>query len=299
MAETQKTAKGTGGRKSSSARPSSLPKAAPARKKRPVRKKGVSRKKTRDMPQWLHILIAIGVTGTILFFAYHLFLKPSLYRFAICEGKKAYQSCMPKGYSTFGIDISHHQGKINWGRLQKENSAEAPISFVCIKATEGRNYKDPRFGTNWEEAKKHGFVRGAYHYFTRTSPGEAQAEMFISNVRLTSGDLPPIVDIEEVPSDKGAFINELKAFILKLEAHYGVKPIIYSYAKYHNRYLKDKFFNDYELWIAHYNTARPEIRREWRMWQFTDNGRVPGIRVDTDINVLNGGKEELQRLLIE
>lgn len=299
MAETKKTIKVTGGRKSSSARPSSLPKKVAANKRKQTRKKGTPRKEMRDMPQWLHILIAIGITGTILFFAYHLFFKQTIFRFAVCEGTKAYQTCMPKGYSTFGIDISRHQGKINWNRLKNENSPEAPITFAYIKATEGCNYKDPRFGTNWKEAKQHGFIRGAYHYFTGKSPGEAQADMYIRNVKLESGDLPPMVDIEEEPADRTAFIAELKKFILKLEAHYGVKPIIYSYAKYHNRYLKDDFFKEYDLWVAHYYAKSPNVKREWKMWQFTDIGRVPGIKERTDINVLNGGEEELQKLLIK
>ncbi len=294
MAETKKNIKRTGGRKSSSARPSSLPRVTvKSKKKKPTRKE------MRDMPQWLHILIAALITGAIFFFAYHLFFKQTIFRFAVCEGTKAYQACMPQGYATYGIDISRHQGRINWDRLQKENSPEAPISFVYIKATEGKNYRDPEFGTNWKESKEHGFIRGAYHYFTGKSSGEEQADMYIRNVELESGDLPPMVDIEEKPADKAAFIEELKKFILKLEAHYGVKPIIYSYTKYHNRYLKDEFFKDYDLWVAHYYVKRPDVKRDWKMWQFTDIGRIPGIKERTDINVLNGGEEELQKLLIK
>ena len=286
MAEAKKNVNKNGGRKSSTRRSTS-------------RRKSSSPKKTKDWPRWVHILIATAITGLLLFVAYHLFLKKTFFRFQVCDGVKAYQTCIPTGYEVFGIDISRHQGDINWEVLKRNNSHEATISFVYMKATEGRDHLDPRFAGNWNEAKKHGFACGAYHYFTDKSPGEAQAEMFIRNVNLKSGDLPPMIDIEEKPKDKTAFCTEVKKFILKIEEHYGVKPIIYSYSKFHKRYLDDAFFNDYELWIAHYYVDTPEAGRDWRIWQFTDIGRIPGIRTNTDINVLNGGTEALQALLIK
>lgn len=284
MAEAKRTIKRTGGRKTS-ARHSS------------VRK--YKKMNLRDMPHWLHILIAATVTGMLLFIAYHLFFKQDLFRFAVCEGTKAFQTCLPEGQTVFGIDISHHQGSINWNRLRKGNPNEPPISFIYMKATEGSSHCDKRYMDNWNEAKKNGFTRGAYHYFSSTSPGETQANMFISKVRLEPGDLPPMVDIEETPKDRLLFIGELKTFILKLEEHYGVKPIIYSYAKYYNKYLKDEFFKDYDLWVAHYYVKTPAIKREWKIWQFSDIGRIPGIKERTDINAINGGIETLQKMLIK
>lgn len=251
------------------------------------------------MPRWLHILIAAVITGVLLFISYHLFFKQDLFRFAVCEGTRAFQTCLPEGHTVFGIDISHHQGRINWERLKKGNSDEPPISFVYMKATEGSSHCDKRYSDNWSKAKENGFTRGAYHYFSTASSGEKQANLFISKVKLEPGDLPPMVDIEEKPEDRLQFITELKTFIQKVEEHYGVKPIIYSYAKYYNRYLKDEFFNDYDLWVAHYYVNTPAIKREWKLWQFSDIGRIPGIKERTDINAVNGGMETLQNMLIK
>lgn len=287
MAETKKKTNKNGGRKSSSARHS-----ASERKASP-------RKKAKEWPRWVQVLIAAAITSVLLFFSYHLFLKQIIFRFAVCDGIKAYQTCIPRGYEIMGIDISHHQGNIDWQELQDGLSPDAPIRFVYMKATEGYNYKDKRFNSNWKRAKEHGFVRGAYHYFTEKSSGDAQAAMFIKNVELESGDLPPMIDIEEEPKDKDAFLIEVKKFILRLEEHYGVKPIIYSYAKYHDKYLDETFFNDYVFWVAHYYVDNPDVERDWRIWQFTDIGRIPGISKKTDINVLSGGEEALQELLIK
>lgn len=282
MAQAKKDTKRNGGRKKSSTRRSSK-----------------SKKQKRGDLRWLHTLVAIVVTSTILFLAFHLVLKKNFFRFTICEGTKAYQTCLPKGYPIFGLDISHHQGEIKWEKLKNEHDKNAPLRFVYIKATEGRNHKDTRFDKNWKEAKKNGFVRGAYHYFTIASSGETQANMFIKNVKLEKGDLPPVIDIEEKPKDREKFKTELKTFIQKLEKHYGVKPIIYSYPKFHKSYLNDPFFKGYEMWVAHYYVKKPEIKREWTMWQFTDIGRVPGIKQNVDINVIKGGEEKLRELQIK
>lgn len=282
MAETRKSINRTGEQKKTSARRSYTPDKAKYRDRR-----------------WLHVIAAIIVSGLFLYLTVYIIQKSNFFRFAVCEGEKAYLVCLPKGHSTFGLDISHHQGDIKWDRLKNGQADNAPLKFVYIKATEGRDYKDKRFGRNWQEAKKHGFIRGAYHYFTTASSGDAQANMFIKNVKLEKGDLPPMVDIEESPKDKESFILELKKFILRLEEHYGVKPLIYSYPKFHDKYLQDLFFKDYGLWIAHYYVDTPHINREWTMWQFTDLGIVPGIKQKVDINVIEGGEERLRELQIK
>lgn len=271
MAQAKKNIKKTGGRKkTTSARRSS------------------SHKKTKDMPHWQYILIAALVSSIAMFIAYHLLFKHVIYRFTICEGVKIYETCIPKGYDVYGLDISHHQGKIDWEKLSKENPEEAPISFIYMKACEGSDHKDTRFDTNWQKAKEHGFTRGAYHYFSTYSTGLEQANMFTKTVKLEKGDLPPVIDVEEHPENKTQFIQELKIFITKIEEHYGIKPIIYSGKKYKKRYLDDKFFDRYPTWIAHYYVDSLEVDQTWTFWQCSDRGRLPGISRNVDINIFNG-----------
>ena len=59
----------------------------------------------------------------------------------------------PKGYSIHGIDISHHQGHINWHRLRNALVAHDPLRFVFVKATEGDSHIDTRFRENFDNAK--------------------------------------------------------------------------------------------------------------------------------------------------
>lgn len=273
-------------------------KKAGGRNRRSTRRPSSSRSKRPQTARWKQAVAVAAVTAFALFCTYHLFLKEIIYRFTPCNGTKIFNTCIPSGYSVFGIDISHHQGDIDWEEFRKENTFDAPIRFVYMKATEGSDHKDTRFDYNWTQAKKEGFLRGAYHYFSTTSTGLTQANMFISNVAVEKGDLPPMVDVEEIPEDKGKFIEELKIFIAKIEEHYGVMPIIYSGKNYKEKYLYDKFFDRFPTWIAHYYVEKLEIETEWLIWQCTDKGEIPGIDHRVDINVFNGELLQLESLLI-
>ena len=222
-----------------------------------------------------------------------------IYRFTTCYGEKIFETCIPKGYNVYGLDISHHQGKIDWEKFANENPKENPISFIYMKACEGSDHKDTRFDINWEKAEKHGFTKGAYHYFSPHSTGLEQAKMFTETVKLKKGDLPPVIDVEEKPENTAIFLQELKIFITKIEEHYGVKPIIYSGKKYKKRYLNDKFFERYPTWIAHYYVDSLEVDQNWTFWQCSDRGNLPGINRNVDINIFNGGLKELENFRLK
>ena len=269
-------------------------------KKNSARRPSSTRKrKPRVMATWKYVAIAILITTGVLALAYKPFIEPSFHRFTTCSGHKIFGSCIPKGYSVYGIDVSHHQGEINWKRLKSGTPDEPPISFAYIKATEGSSHCDKHFAKNWNAAKSNGFVRGAYHYFGTKSSGESQAAMFISKVKLEKGDLPPMVDVEDEPQDLALYREELKKFLSIVGEHYKVKPIIYTYKKFHTRHIDNIHFADYPLWIARYNVNDPGIESKWILWQCSEKGKLPGIREKVDINVLNGSMEELEKLRIK
>ncbi len=280
MAENKAKQKSAGGRKKTSAR-------------------RTSRNRKKETPRWIYVIIAALISSACIAIAYYMFFTPYFYRFRPCYGNKHYSICVPKGYSIYGTDISRHQGNINWKTLQDKNPEDAPITFVFVKATEGGDFVDVNFKENFANAKKHGFIRGAYHYFGKHSSGLSQAEMFIKTVKLEAGDLPPVVDVEEHPKDKKRFIQELKIFIAKIEEHYGVKPIIYTYKKFKKHFLSDSYFNKFPLWVAHYYVSELDDDIEWLMWQCSDRGRLPGIKEHVDINIFNGNMAQLKSLLLK
>ncbi|MBR5511275.1 MAG: glycoside hydrolase family 25 protein [Bacteroidaceae bacterium] len=269
------------------------------RKQTTSARRSYRKKKNKDLPRWIYVISATFLSFIFIIGSYYLFFRPYFYRFRPCFNHKYYEVCMPSGHSVYGIDVSRHQGDIDWERLSTGHHPDAPISFVYVKASEGSDFKDVKFKENFENARKHGFVRGAYHYFSTTSSGLSQANLFISMVKLRKGDLPPVLDIEEKPKNKKKYIEEVKVWLKKVEEHYGVKPIIYASSKYKQKYLDDPFFKEYPSWVAHYYI--PELRKgeEWLMWQCTDLGVLPGIKEKVDINIFNGSKKQFENLLID
>ena len=193
-----------------------------------------------------------------------------------------------------GIDVSHHQGEIDWKRLSQEN-----ILFAFIKATEGGDFVDPRFAVNWAAALETDLRVGAYHFFRPEKTGREQARNFIRTVPKRDKALPPVLDVE-CPSASSetkrlAIRNNIAECLLLLEEHYGVTPIIYATSEAYETYLRGEF-GRYPLWIRSIFTE-PAIAdgRDWVFWQFSNRGKLPGYagrETFIDLNVFKGTRED-------
>lgn len=207
---------------------------------------------------------------------------------------------IPADYSMHGIDVSKYQQVINWDAVKAMNVQETRIHFAFIKATEGNDNVDVFFKRNWRKAKEAEMIRGAYHFFIASKDGTMQARNFISQVKLQSGDLPPVLDVEQTNGVSKAILQQrVKAFLYAAELAYGVKPVIYTNADFYNAYLSDEF-DEYPLWVAHYlQPVEPRISRNWHFWQHSESGRVNGIAGKVDFNVFNGDSTEFVKLLMK
>ena len=198
-----------------------------------------------------------------------------------------------------GIDVSEYQGKISWSYVDTLEQ-QYPITFVFIRATVGKDRKDRKFDQNWAGAKKNKMIRGAYHYYRPNENSMEQARLFIKTVTLQKGDLPPVVDLEKLPKNQSIQNLKLglKRWLQAVEAHYQVKPIIYTGERYYDDFLKEEF-SEYLFWIANYNFYREEIKDNWLFWQFTEKATVPGIKGNVDVNIFNGDLQQLQHISLE
>ena len=278
----QHKSKSTSGRRSS-----------PVRHRRP----NVFIRMLQHMPGWAWWIGGGLVVAAYVFFFYYIFVSPFGFRWRALYGDISY----PEGYEIHGIDISHHQGKIDWQELKDHGMIdEFPVRFVMIKATEGATKVDENFEDNFYQAREYGFTRGAYHFYSVHSSAKAQAAFFMRKVKLENGDLPPVLDVEHKP--KNQTDDEFKQSILQwleiIETHYGVKPIIYTYYKFKMQYLSDPVFDDYPYWIAHYYVDQVEYEGKWKFWQHTDVGRLPGIKGNVDFNIYNGSMYDLRKMTI-
>ena len=263
----------------------------------PHRRPNVFIRLLQHLPGWAWWIGGAVVVAAYVYFFYYIFVSPFGFRWRALYGDVSY----PEGYEIHGIDISHHQGNINWSELREKGLInETPIRFIMIKATEGSTRVDENFKENFYQAREYGFTRGAYHFYSVHSPAKRQAEFFIKNVKLENGDLPPVLDVEHKPKNQTG--DAFKASILEwldiVEQHYGVKPIIYTYYKFKTQYLSDPVFDQYPYWIAHYYVDEVEYQGPWKFWQHTDVGRLPGIDGNVDFNIYNGSFYELRKLTI-
>lgn len=267
--------------------------------KRTVSKRKGKKKTHKEMPAWCRHLLGVLVVMAFVSGFYYFFIRPYAYRWKPCYGLKGYGVCMPAGYKVHGIDISHYQGDINWKMLKQTHQGQFPIEFIFMKATEGGDYPDKRFVANFDSAKAHGFIRGAYHFYNPKTDANKQADFFINSVKLEPGDLPPVLDIEKKGRDMEKLQDDLKIWLRKVEKHYGVKPIIYASYKFKARYLNDSVFDSYPYWIAHYYVDSVRYQGQWKFWQHTDVGTLPGIEENVDLNIFNGLKSDLDMLRIK
>ena len=252
----------------------------------------------KEMPAWVRYLLALLIVFVFVSGFYLLFIRPYAYRWKPCYGLKGYGVCMPVGYQVHGIDISHYQGDVDWSKLEQTREGQFPVRFIFMKSTEGGDYADRRFLANFDSAKAHGFIRGAYHFYNPKTDAAKQADFFINSVKLEPGDLPPVLDIEKKGKDKKKLQQDLKIWLRKIENHYGVKPIIYASYKFRTSYLNDSVFDSYPYWIAHYYVDSVKYQGEWKFWQHTDVGTLPGIDGKVDLNIFNGTYPELSKILI-
>ena len=269
----------------------------PAAKRTPSKRKA-KKSVQKEIPTWVRYLLYVLVIVVFVSGFYYFFIRPYAYRWKPCYGLKGYGICMPSGYQVHGIDVSHYQGDINWKMLEQTRQGQFPIHFIFMKATEGGDYSDDRFTANFDSARAHGFIRGAYHFYNPKTDANKQADFFIQSVKLEPGDLPPVLDIEKKGKDMKKLQSDLKLWLRKVENHYGVKPIIYASYKFKTRYLNDSVFNTYPYWIAHYYVDSVRYEGDWKFWQHTDVGTLPGIEEKVDLNVFNGEKNELEAFCI-
>ncbi|MEM9139280.1 MAG: GH25 family lysozyme, partial [Pseudomonadota bacterium] len=170
--------------------------------------------------------------------------------------------------TSFGIDVSHHNGKIDWAQTKG-----IEIGYVYIKASQGTTNTDQRFAANWSGATDAGHKLGAYHFLSSLSPAEDQAAHFLSVYSDRSdSDLPPVLDVEwdlSAPaadghrSDRWAsqssdqIAASIKSWVEAVAQATGKTPLIYTNTDWWNQRVGSAgtdLGKTYPMWIASYST---------------------------------------------
>ena len=179
------------------------------------------------------------------------------------------------------IDVSEWQGRIDWRRVSRSG-----IRYTYIRACVGSSYIDSQFRRNYREAHRYDVQTGFYHYVTARSVEQArrQARFFARTIAPYRYDLRPVLDFESFGRLNKEEINEIAlAYLRELERRTHHKPAIYSDSNNAVNTFTDRRLTRYPLWVAAYGVQRPETGNwsSYSMWQYADDGRIPGIRDDS------------------
>lgn len=199
-----------------------------------------------------------------------------------------------------GIDISHHNGDIDFTRVMK-----AGKRFVFMKATQDVAFVDPRFPQNVQRARASGIAHGAYHFFDYHQDGRVQADHFLDRVEAAGGlegSLPPVVDVEcwrpIGPSIHVLSVARLRDFVDRVYGRTGRLPIVYTSVRMWREVMGDApDFGHLPLWAACWGCESPVLPAGWSDWVVWQSGmtRIPKVgRLDG--NFFNGSEVDLEAL---
>lgn len=187
----------------------------------------------------------------------------------------------------FGIDVSTHQGAIDWTAVAGDG-----IDAAYVKASEGATFEDDRFAENWAGAKAAGLEVGAYHFFTLCKEGEEQAANLIGRLREVGADasaLPPVVDLElsgncAARPSRAVVQERLLAFVTAVEEATGQQVRLYLLGDFAGPYPLPAALADRERWVRRL-LLRP-ADDGWAWWQVSSRASVDGVEGPVDLDVL-------------
>jgi lysozyme len=204
------------------------------------------------------------------------------------------QTVCASGETVDGIDVSRWQENIDWPSV-----AAAGTKFAFTRAAYGST-KDTYFDGNWAGMAENGILRGAYQWFLPDEDPIAQAQFLLDVMGpLGPNDLPPVVDVEDTGGQPAStIIDKLSQWLQHVENAIGRKPIIYTGKYFWQDYVAgSNAFVGYPLWIPNYSQDCPDLPNEtwpdWKFFQYTSTGSVPGVVGNVDRDLFNGTYEDL------
>lgn len=180
-----------------------------------------------------------------------------------------------------GIDVSKHQGKIDWGKIE----ADFAILRVGYSKYNGGIVEDDYFRYNAEECERLGIPYGVYVYSYNRSVSAAidTAEDVVQLLEGRKITYPVYYDIEEVGNSKNLNANMCNAFCEYIRQA-GYTPGVYSYYAFFKNFIDMGILRPVDKWIADYRGKRPgDIEHE--IWQYTGSGNIDGITTKVDLNI--------------
>lgn len=214
---------------------------------------------------------------------------------------------LPAGATGWGIDVSSHQGVIDWAKVKA-----AGVDFAILRVGFGSGGTDSQFKANVEGCKKYNIPFGVYLYSYAWDADSARSEanwtlnvLSSAGVKASDMKLPVYYDLENtvgnkehpdygkpagvdsdnqyhVISDKAAFAAMANAYCSTIKSA-GYQPGVYASLNWWRTYLTDKSFNSWDRWVAQYY-SECTYQGAYSLWQYSSVGAVDGINGNVDVN---------------
>jgi len=246
-------------------------------KKKPKPK--ARKKTTLSKAVILSLLLVFGIV------AWGIYLGVSGVKKKRSVTKTTFLQNIPPNFASIGIDVSHHQGKVDWDLLFSDLRFDTIVRFVYCKATESLTHLDTKWDYNRKTLNNLGILNGAYHFFDGFAAPKDQAAHFLTHWKPREIDLPPVLDVETEGISDADLIAKMRIWLTKVEEETGYRPIIYTSDHFYESKFKGKF-PGYYFWVAAYSRKPTSIDSEQIIhWQYSETGTLPGIDENVDLNV--------------
>lgn len=194
-----------------------------------------------------------------------------------------------------GIDVSSHQGMIDWKKVK-----EAGVQFAYIRCgyrgyETGLINKDETFDYNISQAKANGIQVGVYFFSQAVSQEEAEeeAEFTLSCMKKYDIDLPVVYDFEKpggifarTYTQSKDVTTENAVLFCHIMQRKGYDAMIYNSTNLFEKLFNLEYIQEFGTWVAHYNTPYPTYPYTYQIWQYSDSGKIDGIDQAVDLDLM-------------
>jgi len=208
-----------------------------------------------------------------------------------------------------GIDVSSFSGTINWAELKQKNPG---IDFCFIRAAHGAT-EDVCAAANLQEARNARIVCGVYHFLRADEDAASQIDRMkslVAKLDIRPGDLPPVVDVEDVPgncypwtpANIAHFLDLIENWCSAMQTMLGSPPIIYISASFWKQLGNPTRFEKNPLWVTEYCHGQPKLPVPWKeftFWQYKGNVPMAGVHGNADLNCFYSDYPALQAMLLK
>ena len=183
-----------------------------------------------------------------------------------------------------GIDISHHQGDIDFDKLKGN------IDFAMVRTSYGSFYEDKKYKRNIKELERVKIPYGLYHfsYATNIESAKKEATGFINIIKKYNPLYPVVIDIESssrTSNVRNDTLVDITSTICSMIESAGYYVMIYANKDYFTGKLNSSKLDRYDKWLAEWS-SKPTYNKNFGIWQYSSKGSIPGIVGNVDLKTI-------------